>query len=76
MKGKKILILVLILILALGTSTAFAAEYTVKSGDTLWAIAKKTLGDGNRWREIYQTNANVIGKDPNLIRPGQVLRIA
>jgi len=50
--------------------------YTVKSGDTLWAIAKKTLGDGNRWREIYQANANVIGKDPNLIRPGQVLRIA
>ncbi len=50
--------------------------YTVKSGDTLWAIAKKTLGDGSRWREIYQANASVIGKDPNLIRPGQVLRIA
>jgi len=50
--------------------------YTVKSGDTLWAIAKKTLGDGNRWREIYQANADVIGKDPNLIFPGQVLRIA
>lgn len=50
--------------------------YTVKSGDTLWAIAKQTLGDGGRWREIYNNNADVIGKDPNLIRPGQVLQIA
>ena len=50
--------------------------YTVKSGDTLYAIAKKTLGDGGRWREIYNNNVDVIGKDPNLIRPGQVLRIA
>lgn len=50
--------------------------YTVKPGDTLWAIAKQTLGDGSRWREIYNNNVDVIGKDPNLIRPGQVLRIA
>lgn len=50
--------------------------YTVKPGDTLWAIAKKTLGDGARWREIYNNNVDVIGKDPNLILPGQVLRIA
>jgi nucleoid-associated protein YgaU len=48
----------------------------VKPGDTLWAIAKKTLGDGGRWREIYNNNTDVIGKDPNLIFPGQVLRIA
>ena len=50
--------------------------YTVKPGDTLWAIAKKTLGDGGRWREIYNKNRNVIGPDPNKIYPGQVLRIA
>ena len=50
--------------------------YTVKPGDTLWAIAKKTLGDGGRWREIHSNNANVIGEDPNRIFPGQVLRIA
>lgn len=50
--------------------------YTVRPGDTLWAIAKRTLGDGSRWKEIYNNNASVIGKDPNIIVPGQVLRIA
>lgn len=49
--------------------------YTVKAGDTLWAVAKQQLGDGNRWREIYQNNVAVIGPDPNIIRPGQVLRL-
>ncbi len=50
--------------------------YTVKPGDTLWAIAKKALGDGSRWKEIYDKNKSVIGKDPNKLKPGQVLRIA
>ena len=50
--------------------------YTVRSGDNLWIIAKKLLGDGSRWREIYNKNRNVIGPDPNKIYPGQVLRIA
>lgn len=49
--------------------------YTVKPGDTLWAIAKRTLGDGSRWREIYEANASLIGKDPALILPGQTLRL-
>jgi len=49
--------------------------YTVKRGDTLWGIAKRFLGDGSRWKEIYNANVNVIGKNPNLIYPGQVLRI-
>lgn len=51
--------------------------YTVKSGDTFWGIAKKTLGDGSRWREIYEISENtkLVGPDPNLIKPGQVLRL-
>ena len=49
--------------------------YTVKSGDTLWAIAKKHLGSGNRWPEIYDKNRSVIGDNPDLIKPGQVLTI-
>jgi len=50
--------------------------YTVKRGDTLWGIAKRFLGAGSRWREIYNKNRSVIGPDPNKIYPGQVLRIS
>lgn len=50
------------------------SSYTVKSGDSLFMIAKRILGDGNRWREIYEKNKTVIG-DPNLIYPGQVLQL-
>ncbi len=49
--------------------------YTVKSGDTLYGVTKQVLGDGSRWQELYSANTGVIGKDPNLIKPGQALRI-
>ncbi|MCL6597935.1 MAG: LysM peptidoglycan-binding domain-containing protein [Alicyclobacillus macrosporangiidus] len=49
--------------------------YTVKSGDTLWGIAKKLSGSGSNYTTLYQLNKSVIGPDPNLIKPGQVLRI-
>ncbi|WP_128893601.1 LysM peptidoglycan-binding domain-containing protein [Longirhabdus pacifica] len=49
--------------------------YVVKSGDSLWKIAQKTLGDGNAWRRIYNQNKAVIGPDPNLIFAGQKLVI-
>ena len=58
------------------TSTAAnppaATTYTVKSGDSLWKIAQKQLGDGTRWREIYDLNKDTIGSNPNLIYAGQV----
>ena len=47
-------------------------KYTVKKGDTLWAIAKEYLGDGSRYGEIAA--ASGIG-NPNLIYPGQELVI-
>jgi len=46
--------------------------HTVVSGDTLWNIAKKNLGDGSRYGEIFDLNKDKI-KTPNLIYPGQVL---
>lgn len=48
--------------------------YTVKSGDCLWRIAQKFLGSGSRYTEIYNLNRDKISS-PNLIYPGQVLRI-
>lgn len=49
-----------------------AGTYTVVRGDCLWAIAKRMLGNGSRWREIYALNQDKI-RNPNLIYPGQVL---
>ncbi|WP_067853099.1 LysM peptidoglycan-binding domain-containing protein [Nocardia shimofusensis] len=46
--------------------------YTVEPGDTLWAIAERFYGDGNRYQEI--ANASGIA-NPDLIHPGQVLTI-
>lgn len=48
--------------------------YTVQSGDSLWKIAKKTLGDGSRWSEIYNLNTDKIS-NPDLIYPGQALTL-
>lgn len=50
-------------------------NYTVKRGDTLWAIAKKYLGNGEDYPEIYQANKSVIGPDPNKIYPGEHLKV-
>lgn len=49
--------------------------YTVKSGDCLWNIAKKFYGNGAQYTKIYNANKGVIGGNPNLIYPGQVLTI-
>jgi LysM repeat protein len=49
------------------------AGYTVALGDTVAEIA---AAHGQPWRELYQRNVGVIGADPNLIFPGQVLLTA
>ena len=51
-----------------------AVYHTVKSGDTLWDIANKYLGDGYKWDVIWNLNTGEVA-DPNWIFPGQVLRI-
>lgn len=50
------------------------STYTVVKGDCLWKIAKKLLGNGSRYTEIYNLNRDKIS-NPNLIYPGQVLTI-
>ena len=55
-----------------GTAVAAAAEYTVAPGDTLSEIAGSYSGD---WQDVYRTNRDVIGADPDVIYPGQVLTI-
>lgn len=51
-----------------------ATTYTVKTGDTLWGIAKTYYGDGSKYNVIFEANKSVIS-DPNVITTGQVLTI-
>ena len=48
--------------------------YTVKSGDTLSRIAKEHLGDAGDYMKIFNINKDQL-TDPDLIKPGQVLRL-
>ncbi len=48
--------------------------HEVKKGDTLWAIAERTLGNGARHEEIFAANKPMLSH-PDKIYPGQVLRI-
>jgi resuscitation-promoting factor RpfA len=54
--------------------------YVVRRGDTLWDIAARHLGPGatsvdisREWPAWYDANRAVIGPDPGVIRPGEVL---
>jgi LysM repeat protein len=47
-------------------------RYTVKSGDTLWALSSMYLTSPWRWPELWGMNKTQI-KNPHLIYPGQTL---
>jgi nucleoid-associated protein YgaU len=48
--------------------------YTVRPGNSLWVIARKTYGEGTHYTTIYSANRGQI-RDPNLIYPGQVITL-
>jgi lysozyme len=45
--------------------------YTVVKGDSLWSIAQKQMGDGTKWKQIYDLNS----LKSDVIYPTQVLKI-
>ncbi|MFC5178570.1 LysM peptidoglycan-binding domain-containing protein [Nocardioides taihuensis] len=54
----------------------------VSDGDTLWTLAAEHLGPSaddaavaHAWRALYRANRAAVGPDPDLIRPGQRLRV-
>lgn len=51
-----------------------ATTYTVQKGDTLSAIAQHHYGKASRWHAIFEANRDQLD-DPDLIRPGQVLKL-
>ena len=55
-------------------------EVAVRAGESLWTLAAGELGPGAtdvdiaaRWPLWYQANRDVIGADPNVLLPGQLL---
>lgn len=48
--------------------------HKVVKGDCLWNLAKKYLGDGSRYNEIYELNKDIIS-NPNRIYVGQTLKL-
>ena len=66
-----------------GGPSSPAPRHTVEPGDTLWGIAATHLGRSERssrnvhryWQRIYRANRQVIGADPDLIRPGARLDV-
>lgn len=54
-------------------------RYVVRPGDSLWSIARAhPAADDDvdqRWRAIWAANRDVVGADPDLIHPGQALRL-
>jgi len=55
-----------------GTRISLPRVYIVGPRDTLARIARKLYGDGRRWRDIYNRNADLI-QNPDKIKPGWVL---
>jgi nucleoid-associated protein YgaU len=53
-------------------SSAPPSNLKVAPGDTLTAIAERTLGDGNDWYLIMAANP---GMNPDRLRVGQILKI-
>ncbi|MFI1767720.1 transglycosylase family protein [Streptomyces sp. NPDC020800] len=49
-------------------------SYVVRGGDTLSGVARQAGVPGG-WQRLYDANVNVIGPDPDVIRPGQRLTL-
>jgi nucleoid-associated protein YgaU len=59
---------------AVSEAEVVTRTYTVEAGDSLSAIALSVYGNAGRWPEIFEANKDQLS-NPNLIYPGQELRI-
>jgi len=54
--------------------SAAGHTHTVIKGDSLWLIAKAELGNGSRWKEIFELNKDKL-KSPESLRDGMQLKL-
>jgi nucleoid-associated protein YgaU len=64
------------------TTTTGVSTYRVRPGDSLWAVARRTMAPpktvaaiATAWRQIYADNRSVIGNDPGVLHVGVVLSL-
>ena len=50
-------------------------DYVVQRGDSLWRIAERHLGDGNRYPEIVDLNRKLLKRGPDFIRQGWTIKL-
>lgn len=53
-------------------SVPSGGTYTVQRGDTLWSIALRVYGDGQRWKDIVAANPGMV---PEKLRVGQTINL-
>jgi LysM repeat protein len=56
------------------TDLVTVRTYTVRAGDNLSVIARRHRYPGG-WQRLYAHNHTTVGRDPDLVHPGQVLRL-
>lgn len=57
-----------------GAARAEAGELEVRPGDTLWELSARHLGAPRAWPQLHAANRDAV-RDPDLIYPGQRLRV-
>lgn len=50
-------------------------SYVVKAGDDLWTIASSVLGVGSKYLDIQKYNRLIVGRDPNVLSAGTILKL-
>ena len=52
---------------AKGLTAKQSKQYVVREGDSLWRIATERLGDGSRYKEIYNLNTGILDDEDSLV---------
>lgn len=54
---------------------AVPATYTLKTGDTLWSVAQKLLGDGSKFKTLQKLN-NISDSELKKLKIGRVIKLS